>query len=110
MKEVKFKYKFSSNYNPVYANGAYGGIGPKGEIIMNFYLERPPIPNAQTHLLSENGELGELTEQDPIDFDSTFIRYVDSGVILNIDNAKAIRDFLDQRIREFETAKEKLKE
>lgn len=39
--KINFKYKFSDAYNPVYVNGAYGGVNPRGEIVINFYFERP---------------------------------------------------------------------
>ena len=42
--EIVFKYIFNYAYNPVYVNGAHGGLSPRGELVMNFYLERPPLP------------------------------------------------------------------
>lgn len=38
--ELKFKYIFDDSYNPVYVNGAHGGVTPRGELVVNFYLER----------------------------------------------------------------------
>ena len=35
-KRVLFKYEFPETYNPVYANGAQGGLTPQGEIALNF--------------------------------------------------------------------------
>lgn len=41
---IKIKYIFRDHYNPVYANGAYGGITPSGEIVASFYFEKHPLP------------------------------------------------------------------
>ncbi|MFC0297755.1 hypothetical protein [Geobacillus jurassicus] len=56
-KVVHFKYLFPDDYNPVYVNGAHGGISPQGEIVVNFYFERRPLPPVQgsLHLLGSMG-------------------------------------------------------
>ncbi len=38
--EIKFTFIFPDDYNPAFANGVWGGVTPKGELNMNFYLER----------------------------------------------------------------------
>lgn len=52
---LKFKYKFPENFNPTYTNGVYGGIAPQGEIVMNFFFERPPLPYVENFELGEEG-------------------------------------------------------
>ena len=37
--EFRFKYIFSHDNNPVYVNGAHGGVNPRGELVVNFYLQ-----------------------------------------------------------------------
>lgn len=98
---VTFKYKFADNYNPVYVNGAYGGVSPRGEIIANFFLERLPLPNSVTHKVDENGIVGEIIDErnNPRDLNKSFIRFVQSGIVVNIETAKQIRDWLDKHIK-----------
>ena len=36
--ELTFKYIYTYDYNPDYVNGAHGGISPRGELVVNFYL------------------------------------------------------------------------
>jgi len=45
---ITYKYIFEKDYNPLYVNGAQGGINPLGEIVIDFYLERNAIPVSQT--------------------------------------------------------------
>lgn len=104
-KTVTFKYKFADNYNPVYVNGAYGGVSSRGEIVVNFFLERLPLPNSVTHKVDENGIVGEIIEKEnkPKDLNVSSIRFVESGIVVNVETAKQIRDWLDKQIKLLET-------
>jgi len=97
-KEIKFKYIFNEDYNPKYANGAYGGITPKGEIAVNFYFERPGLPHYQSYEINEKGKLGKETGRDPEDLQTSMVRFVENGVILDINSAKNIVDWLNEKI------------
>lgn len=48
---VEYKYIFADDYNPVYANGAVGGPGTRGEIAINFFVERPAVPRSHVQSL-----------------------------------------------------------
>jgi hypothetical protein len=48
VRQVRFRYVFPDDYNPVYANGAYGGVTTQREIAIGFYVERYPVPNDET--------------------------------------------------------------
>ena len=65
--ELTFKYIFNYGYNPSYVNGAQGGFSPRGEMVINFYLERQPLPDAITHEITPEGAIGRETEVDPKD-------------------------------------------
>lgn len=99
---IKVKYLFSDDYNPCYVNGAYGGISTQGEIVMNFYLERQPIPKYIEHELTEEGRLGNVAEVSPEDFEKSVVRYVSNGVVVNLKTAKDIRDWLNTLIERME--------
>jgi len=101
---LKVKYKFDKNYNPKYANGAFGGINPLGEIIMNFYLERKPIPHSTTLKLKDKMPTNEVVEFEPKDLGISMIRFIDTGVILNYEVAKEIHRFLGESLMELEKA------
>ncbi len=98
--EVRFKYIFKEEYNPKYVNGAYGGVSPSGEIIVNFYFERLPLPKADTYQLTNDGKIEGPVAQDPKDLSNLGIRYVQNGVILSLEHAKAIHQWLGTKIDE----------
>ena len=101
-KTIQFKYVFDDEYNPKYANGVYGGVTNKAEFVLNFYHERHAIPRSTTHEIEENGQLGEMVEKNPENFDQVLIRYIVTGVTLGYGEAKNLRDWLDSMIKEFE--------
>lgn len=100
--KITFNYHFSENYNPIYVNGAYGGVGPKGEIIVNFFLERQGIPKSHTHEINKDGSLSSKPKSIPQDPLSNTIRFIETGIILNFESAKRIHAWLGQKIEELE--------
>lgn len=98
---IKAKYVFENTYNPEYVNGAYGGLGPQGELMLNFYLERGAVPREVSYAVGEEGSLEQI-ETDPSDLRTKYIRYVTSGIIINLKTAKSLRLWLDEMIIEME--------
>lgn len=96
--QITFKYIFADDYNPLFANGVYGGVTPSGEIVMNFYLERHALPDHIVHALTPEGALGDEMRRTPEDHRESLVRVVDSGVILTVDGAKAIHAWLGEKI------------
>lgn len=101
-RQIQFQYIFSDDYNPEYCNGAYGGVTSQGEIVVNFYLERMPIPKSLTHEINEDGSLSGAVDVSPENLDSKVIRYITSGVVLSESSARSIHDWLGQQIQEIE--------
>lgn len=104
-RQIRFKYVFSENYNPVYCNGAFGGVSTQGEIVVNFFMERMPIPNSVTNSINHDGTLGGIVVTDPENFNDTVIRYISTGIVLNLENAKSIHEWLGNQIQELENRK-----
>lgn len=97
-KQLKCKYIFNKDYNPVYINGAHGGINVHKEIIVNFYLERAPLPNSETFEVNNQGLITGLVENTPEDLSESVVRFVDSGIILNLESAINIHEWLGHHI------------
>jgi len=95
---VKFKYLFADDYIPSYVNGAIGGITPQGEIVINFYLERFPLPNTEIFEVTEEGKLAEKKSVDPEDYARSLVRQVTHGVVLNLKTARQVHEWLRQQI------------
>ena len=63
--ELTFKYDLSCDYNLSYVNGAQGGFSSRGEMVIDFYLERQPLPESITHEITPEGALGRETGAEP---------------------------------------------
>jgi hypothetical protein len=100
--ELKFKYIFNYGFNPSYVNGAQGGFSPRGEMVINFYLERQPLPESITHEITPEGAIGRETQMEPEDLSSSMVRFIDTGVVMNYDNAKVFHAWLGDKLREAE--------
>lgn len=100
--QITFKYIFPYDYNPKYVNGAHGGVSPRGELVMNFYLERPPLPNAVSHEINQNGTIGAESSVDPGDLNASLVRYVSTGAVLSLQTARDLHSWLGDKIRELE--------
>lgn len=100
--EITFKYIYNYNYNPTYVNGAQGGVSPRGEIVVHFYHERPPLPNAITHEITPQGGIGRETAVEPENLASSMVRFIDTGVVMNYDNARLFHTWLGDRLSELE--------
>ena len=74
--EVTFKYIFTYDYNPVFINGAHGGVTPRGKLAVDFYQERAPLPNSVTHQLNPNGTIGSEVAVEPEDLNQSLVRFV----------------------------------
>ena len=101
--ELKFKYIFDYGYNPVYVHGAHGGVSPRGELVMNFYLERMALPESITHEINQNGTIGNEVAAEPEDLKNSLVRFIEAGVVMNYQNAKELLLWLGERVKEMES-------
>jgi len=100
--QIIFKYLYAEDYNPVYVNGAHGGISPRGELVVHFYLERPGVPVSITHEVTPGGTIGAELDEVPADFKQTLYRAVESGIVMNYESARTFHLWLGERLKELE--------
>jgi hypothetical protein len=100
--ELTFKYVFNYGYNPSYVNGAQGGFSPRGEMVINFYLERQPLPDSITHEITPEGAIGRETEVDPKNLVNSMVRFIDTGVVMSYENARVFHAWMGDKLREVE--------
>lgn len=101
-REIKFKYVFDDDYEPEYVTGAFGGVMPGGDLVVNFFLERLPIPYETKQAIDENGILDpNLTVVNPEPSDYNKIRRtVKNGIILNTQTALSIYRWMKDKLSE----------
>jgi hypothetical protein len=100
---VKLKYNYikSNFFRVIYAEGAYGGINPRGNINFSFYNERNAIPQL-TELDVESNEAGLVVSsgvEKPTQARDGIVRELEVEVSMSLDTAIAFHDWLGARIK-----------
>jgi len=95
---LKFDYIKSSQFRVVHADGAWGGITPRGGVFLTLYCERPPIPQQTVHEISDSMELGPELPEERVARDAV-IREAEVGVLMDLVTAKALHRWLDDKIK-----------
>lgn len=98
---VKFDYIKSNYFRVLQIDGVFGGNSPRPGIIdMAVWNERWPIPK-QTVQKIEEGKIGAEVFEERVIRDA-IVREVEVMLRLNIETAKVMRDWLDNKIKGFE--------
>lgn len=102
---IRYEYAEYPETRVEYAHGVWGGINPQGEIELNFYTESDKLPSYSERLIAPDGSFGH--EMTPID-DSTKVvcRKIHSKLILNYHTARAVLDWLQDKVEILENEEE----
>ena len=90
-------YVKSPMYRTVHADGIFGGPSPNLNIHLSFWSERAPIPQLIEHKVNPDGTLGEEVLEGRIS-KSGLVREVDVDVVMNLTTARALKDWLEEKI------------
>lgn len=99
----KIHYTFQTEPNAILrpVHGVWGGVTPHGEIEMSFYDETAMPPNASEQMVGPDGTPG--PERAFLDTDNReMLRTIHSRIILNYQTARAIYEWLEERLNEVE--------
>lgn len=89
--KLVIEYKESPDYRIIPANGAWGGLSPKGDIVMNLYVEYAKTPLSVTHDV-EQGKLGPESDRDT--GGAAITRQLQVGVVMNPGVAESVAKWL----------------
>jgi len=104
LKQVTFHYTEDANYRTIPVSGAWGGITPKGHIIVNFYYDRPESPESVSHEVGPKGSLGaELDKSYAHGGDRHFERRLEVGVVMDDETASSLIVWLEKMIEQLKT-------
>jgi len=100
---ARFIFSKADGYKLVPATGAWGGISPQREIIVDFYIDQRQIPEYLDAEIVDGHQVSERRHPDPQPID----RQIQFGIILRPDIARSIGEFLITKANEvLEGAKE----
>ncbi len=99
--KIRYRYSIDKDARLHTAHGVWGGINPQGEIELNFYHESDALPQSTECLVSPDGSLG--PENLPEGFEQRdIIRHIHSRVLLNYETARAVLEWLEDRVATLE--------
>jgi len=103
--EVKFDYIKSNYFRVIRVDGAHGGMGTNiNSIQMALFSERRAIPKTEIYPVVD-GKLGKPSKKISRD---AIIREVEVEAIIDLETAKAIKNLLDENIKNIENIKSQI--
>ena len=99
--EITIHYLKMKNYRTYHVDGIFGGVTPSGDIYIEPFVQRPVTPRTVAYGITENGTIGDEIP-DKRTGKAGIIREVESGLVMNIEVAKVLRDWIDRKIVEYE--------
>jgi hypothetical protein len=95
--KVPINYTKSTLCRVVHIDGAWGGVTPQGNVQMALYSEKAGelVPDAGTYEILEGGQ---LKEKKIASVPTAVTREIEVEVIISADAAKAIRDWIDDKL------------
>ncbi|MGA2714503.1 MAG: hypothetical protein ABSG41_15470 [Bryobacteraceae bacterium] len=93
-KTLHIRYRNNPAYRSVHAGGAYGGVLPSTEIFLGIFSERTHFPESATVEINEETKQG----VEKVQIEKGIVREMEIGLIMNVHVAKAIRQWLDEKI------------
>jgi hypothetical protein len=99
--EIAFDFVKSEFFRVIHVDGVIGGPTPRGLLHMAFYSQRPPLPKRIVQKITPTGQLGESVAEKMVVQDA-IIREMDVDVIMSIDVAKQVHQWLGERLNEIE--------
>jgi len=94
---LKTHFIKSNFFRVVHADGAWGGITPQGNIQMELWSERQPIPTLAVYPVADDGTIGDESVHQREIKEGT-VREVEVGVVLNLFTAKSLIKWLQERV------------
>lgn len=97
---VQFHYIKSGLFRTVHVSGAIGSVTPSGNIHCALFNERPAIPRVTRHEIDASGQLNK--DSIVVDGRDGFVREMEIDLVMSVDAARDLKDWLDLKINEAE--------
>jgi len=102
-KKIRFLQNMPEGYKIYPVNGLWGGVSARGDLICHFFLEHIELPKEEVQSVKEDGLLGPV-ERKPKE-ELTMIRDMQVGIVINLEQAVSIANWILQSVKQFEDAR-----
>ena len=98
-KIIKFHYSRTPSYRNYHVDGVFGGLNAKGNLHIELFNEKNPLPKTVTQEITKSGVFGKEIKREQQD---GILREIECGLTLDIQTAISLRSWLDTKIKQFE--------
>jgi len=106
-RQIHFSYEYEPTYRLFPANGIWAGITPRGDLRLDFFVESHVVPSEVVHLVSPEGKIGNELRRVPGGAQGrNYVRRMQAGILLSLDHADNIADFIKSQVRDFRKRQE----
>jgi hypothetical protein len=98
-KTVDVNYIKTAGYRSYYVDGIFGGVTPTLMIYMELFLQRQVTPQIIEHEVGPEGRLGKELKRVG---KQGIVREIEAGIVMNLETAKILRNWLDDRIKQLD--------
>lgn len=98
---IQYTFVKSNLFRVVHSDGVYGGTTPTGQINLFFFNERFPLPQQISHSFTQAAGIGEELRDARIT-KTGIIREVEANMVMSLDSAKTLHQWLGDKIVELE--------
>jgi hypothetical protein len=95
---VEIHYIKTHSYRTYFADGVFGGLTPTGKLYMEFFLHRAVTPQVIKYKITPEGAISK-EEAERIG-KTGIVRQIEAGIEMDIETAKVLREWLDNKISE----------
>ncbi|MFH1260012.1 MAG: hypothetical protein ABII74_09465 [Elusimicrobiota bacterium] len=93
---IDFNYIKTPSYRTYYANGIFGGLTSRGELYLELFTERNVTPKIIKYEVTDEGKLGKEIKREGL---QGMVREIECGLLINIDTAKSLVEWLNKNIK-----------
>lgn len=107
--KVRFVFRKAPDCRTIAANGAYGGLTPRGDVHMHLFIESPAVPEVTEMVPEEDGSPGPETAVSPKAEEgirAVVEREVQVGVLMSPSTARLLGRWLLTRCEEWESLRD----
>ena len=99
--ELTFDFELDPNYRIIASNGIWGGMTPRGDMRLDFFVESQAMPESVTNKV-EKGRIGKETKRVPAG--RKIVRKIQVGILMTPELADSVADFIKEKLTAFRKA------
>ena len=97
---IRAHYIKSNHFRVIYSDGVIGSITPSGNLQINFFSQRNPIPQLMTYRVDAAGHVLGETKEERVQREGV-VREVEVGVVMTIDEARSLASWVEDKVSEY---------